>query len=85
MSLMNVMAEKGLVSREPEGRAFRYRPEVTREVTQTQLATDLWSRVYGGATSTLVAHLLEQSQPSEDELNAIRELLARFERPEEAQ
>jgi BlaI family transcriptional regulator, penicillinase repressor len=85
MSLMNVMAEKGLVSREPEGRAFRYRPEVTREDTQTQLATDLWSRVYGGATSTLVAHLLEQSQPSEDELNAIRELLARFERPEEAQ
>lgn len=83
MSLMNVMAEKDLLIREPEGRAFRYHPAVTRESTQTQLATDLWSRVYEGATSTLVAHLLEQSQPTDEELSAIRQLLERFERPEE--
>lgn len=83
MSLMNVMADKGLLRREPEGRAFRYQPAVSRDNTQSQLATDLWSRVYEGATSTLVAHLLEQSQPSEHELDAIRQLLNRFEQQEE--
>lgn len=83
MSLMNVMADKGLLRREPEGRAFRYQPAVSRDNTQSQLATDLWSRVYEGATSTLVAHLLEQSQPSEHELDAIRQLLNRFEQQED--
>lgn len=79
MSLMNVMAEKGLVKRIPEGRAFRYQPVVTRERTLAGLASDLWERVYEGSTQTLVAHVLEQSRPGEDELQAIRELLARLE------
>jgi BlaI family transcriptional regulator, penicillinase repressor len=83
LSLLNVMTDKGLLVREPQGRAFLYRPGVSREKTLGDLLGDLWQRAFSGSTSTLVAHLLEQTQPSEAELRAIRDTLQRFEPSEE--
>lgn len=84
MSLLNVMTGKRLLRREPCGRAFRYHPLVSRESTLSSLVSDLWQRVYSGSASTLVAHLLDQSQPGEAELQRIRETLQRFEAEQEA-
>jgi BlaI family transcriptional regulator, penicillinase repressor len=83
MSLMNVMADKGLLDRDPEGRAFRYRPTVERSKTLGGLVSDVWQRAFEGSASSLVAHLLNQAQPSADELAEIRRLLAQYEQPEE--
>jgi predicted transcriptional regulator len=83
LSLLNVMTDKGLLEREPQGRAFLYRPCVSREKTLKDLLGDLWQRAFSGSTSALVAHLLEEAQPSEAELRAIRQTLERFESSEE--
>ena len=83
LSLLNVMADKGLLERQPFGRAFQYQPAVSRESTLGQMLGDLWQRAFSGSASSLVAHLLDQTQPSEAELNAIRETLNRFESSEE--
>ena len=72
MSLMNVMTDKGLLQREPQGRAFIYQAAVPREETLGQVVGDLLGRVFEGSASSLVAHLLEQSQISDEELAAIR-------------
>ena len=84
MSLLNVMADKELLERLPEGRAFRYRPLVERSSTLGSLVSDVWQRAFGGSTSSLVAHLLDQAQPSSGELDEIRRLLSQYEPPKEA-
>jgi BlaI family transcriptional regulator, penicillinase repressor len=75
MSLLNVMTDKGLLHRRPQGRAFSYEAVSPREQTLRSLLGETLRRVYSGSASLLVAHLLDQSHPSEDELERIRSLL----------
>lgn len=75
MSLMNVMVEKGLLGRFPRGRAFVYVPAEPRDRTLRSLLGETLERAYSGSASLLVAHLLDQSTPSPEELDQIRALL----------
>ena len=79
MSLMNVMAEKGLLQRSPQGRAFVYEPASPRDQTLRSLLGETLERAYSGSASLLVAHLLDQSTPSAEELDLIRSLLDDYE------
>ncbi len=78
MSLLNVMTEKGLLRREPHGRAFLYVAASPREHTLRSMLQETLERVYSGSASLLVAHLLDQSNPSGAELKQIRSLLDDF-------
>jgi BlaI family penicillinase repressor len=78
MSLLNVMADKGLLARKPKGRAFVYAALVNREKTLRQMVGDLVGRVFEGSANALVAHLLEQASPSTQELDAIRQTIAAY-------
>ncbi|WP_435018325.1 BlaI/MecI/CopY family transcriptional regulator [Tundrisphaera sp. TA3] len=79
MSLMNVMADKGLLRRTPRGRAFAYVPASPREQTLRSMLGETLERAYQGSASLLVAHLLDQSTPSAEELDRIRALLDGYE------
>ena len=70
MSLLNVMSEKGLLVREPFGRAFKYSVAKTRETTLGSLVNDLVSRAFDGSKTALVAQLLEESIPTAEELKS---------------
>lgn len=85
MSLMNVMEEKGLLSRAPQGRAFVYDTKVTRRKTRSQMLKGMLNRVFDGSANLMVAHLLEQAKPSEEELEEIRRTLADFLDQEESE
>ena len=76
MSLMDVMFEKGLVAREPKGRAFLYRARATREKTLSGMVGDLLNRAFDGSAGAMVAHLMAQADLSDDELNEIRKAIA---------
>ena len=75
MSLMNVMTDKGLLERRPQGRAFVYVPAVPRDQTLRALLGETLERAYEGSASLLMAHLLDRSNPSTEELEQIRALL----------
>jgi BlaI family transcriptional regulator, penicillinase repressor len=75
MSLMNVMADKGLLKREPQGRAFLYRAAVARNKTVGRMLRDLLGRAFEGSATALVAQLLNHAQPSPHEMQQIRQLL----------
>ena len=75
MTLMNIMADKGLLEREPDGKAFRYRPARPRERTLKNMLADTLSRVFDGSATALVAQLLDNAKPSPDELKQIRKLI----------
>jgi len=80
MSLMNVMAEKGLLTQKPKGRAFVYSARVSQGRTQSQIVRDLLGRVFDGSASALVTHLLEQAKPDNKELDEIRKTISEFAR-----
>ena len=80
MSLLGVMTDKKLVTRKPEGRAFRYTAKLKPDQTEGKLLGHLLDRVFSGSTTALVARLLEQSKPSPDELDEIRRLIDEYKR-----
>lgn len=75
MSLLNVMTDKNLVTRKPDGRAFRYSAKMKPEQTEGKIIGNVLERVFDGSALALVARLLEQSQPSASELDEIRGLI----------
>jgi len=80
MSLLGVMTDKGLLTREPRGRAFVYRAKVSRERTLGKMVDDLLGRAFEGSVSALVARLLDQSSPSPEELEEIRKAVEVYRR-----
>jgi predicted transcriptional regulator len=78
MSLMSVMAEKGLLSAKPRGRAFVYSAQVSQARTQGEIVRDLLGRVFEGSASALVTHLLEEAKPDNEELDEIRKTISKF-------
>lgn len=79
MSLMNVMEEKGLLDRRPHGRAFVYRARVKEDAALGKLVRDLWGRAFDQSASTLVSRLLDETNPSEEEMKAIRAAISDYE------
>ena len=80
MSLMNVMAEKGLLNQKPKGRAFIYSAKVSRDKTQSSMLSDLLNRAFDGSANALVAHLLQQAEPNSKELDEIHKTITKFSR-----
>jgi predicted transcriptional regulator len=78
MSLLNVMTEKGLVKRQPKGRAFIYRARSDRARTLRRMVGRLLGRAFEGSTTQLVAHLLDQTKPSDEELDQIRKAIEEY-------
>ena len=78
MSLMNVMADKGLLERSPQGRAFVYRPTVAEDRTLAGMLGELLQKAFDGSANLLVSRLLEASSPTEAELAEIRKTLEKY-------
>ncbi len=80
MSLMNVMAEKGLLDQKPRGRAFIYTAKISRDKIQSGMLGDLLNRAFDGSANALVAHLLAQAEPNGAELDEINKTISKFSR-----
>ena len=76
---MQVMTEKGLLSRSKRYRSHVYEAVASIEDTQQQLAGDLLRRAFGGSAANLVLSALKaQPTPGED-LAEIRRLMKEVE------
>jgi len=65
MSLMNVMADKRLLSRAARGKAFLYTPKAARAATLASMVGDLVDHAFAGSASDLFVHLLQKTTPQE--------------------
>lgn len=83
MSLLNVMTDKGLLARKPLGRAFVYVPKAGRRKTMRRMLADLLGRGFEGSASLMVAHLLEEANPTADEMARIRLAIAQYEQDQD--
>ncbi len=79
LKLMQIMAEKGLVTRNEQNRAHIYAAQRSESDTQRSLLDDFVDRAFGGSAHRLALHVLGSKKSSEEELAEIRQLLERLE------
>lgn len=76
MTVMSRLADKGLLKRHKEGRAYIYRPAGSQEKVAGSMLRSLVQRLYGRATGTAIAHLLEtETDVDEDELDRLEQII----------
>ncbi len=78
LKLMQIMAEKGLVTRDESARTHIYAARSSRNKTQQRLVSDLLDRAFGGSAATLVMQALSSHPTSPEELRDIERLIANF-------
>src|SRR6185312_15992155 len=79
-TMLNVLLRKKKVKREQEGRAFRYRPVVSRERAMGSALNDMVKRMFGGSSEALLMAMVDTQQISAEELARVAERLAAAER-----
>jgi BlaI family transcriptional regulator, penicillinase repressor len=75
LKLLQIMAEKGLVTRDESARTHIYAPAHTEDQTQRQLVMDLVERAFDGSAAKLVLQALASKKATPEELDEIRKLL----------
>lgn len=74
-TMLNVLLKKDKVTREPEGRAYRYRAAVSRTFATGGALKDMVKRVFGGSPEALLMALVDTRQISAEELTRIADRL----------
>jgi BlaI family penicillinase repressor len=75
-TMLNVLLRKKKVKRVQEGRAYRYRPVVSRERATGNALSDLVTRMFGGSSEALLMAMVDSQQISAEELARIARKLA---------
>ena len=75
LKFMQIMHEKGLLTREKEGKTHIYSSAISEEVTQNQLLSKLLTTAFSGSKSQMVMQLLGNSKSTPEELEEIRKFL----------
>jgi BlaI family penicillinase repressor len=79
LKLMQIMAEKGFVTRNEKGRAHVYRAAVSEEQIHRNYLKHILTRVFDNSTGKLVAQALAARPVSPEELADIRRMLDEME------
>jgi predicted transcriptional regulator len=79
LKLMQIMTDKGLLTRDDSQFKHVYRPALTEEKAQKQLVGDLLDRAFSGSAEKLVMRALSAKKVSPKELARIRKMLDEFE------
>jgi predicted transcriptional regulator len=79
-TMLNVLLRKSKVKRVQEGRAFRYRPTVSRERANGSALHDMVKRMFGGSSEALLMAMVDARQIGPEELERVAQRLAAAER-----
>ena len=82
LKIMQIMLEKGLVTRDESERTHVYAAAVAEKQTQRTATADLLGRLFGGSAAALMQQALSLKPSSREELRQIRELVDALERGE---
>lgn len=82
LKTMQLMTEKGLLTRAERFGSHVYQAAVPREQTQKQIAGDLLRRAFGGSARSLLMGALAAQPASREELDEIRGMLEAYTKKE---
>ncbi|SMF61141.1 Predicted transcriptional regulator [Alteromonadaceae bacterium Bs31] len=79
LKMMQVMAQKGLLARQLDGRSHIYSPVIQESTTKNKLLSRFVDSTFGGSRSQLLMQLLGNAKVSDEELKEIKDFLAQIE------
>jgi predicted transcriptional regulator len=77
LKTMQIMLDKGLVSRTEEGKAHIYAAAMREEDMQGQLLKDLSDKLFSGSPALLAMHALSMQPASDEDIQLIKALIER--------
>lgn len=78
MTVMSRLAEKGMLERKQDGRAYTYTPAESRDAFCAGVVKRVIAGLFGSSTKPVLAHFVENLSPEDhDELDVLAELIAR--------
>jgi predicted transcriptional regulator len=83
LKIMQIMTEKGLLSRDTENRSHVYTPTLQPEEVQATILDHIVKTVFRGSRANLVLQALGNHQTSSEELEQIRILMNTIEKRED--
>ena len=75
LKLMQIMLEKGLLTRNDTNRTHVYSPNVKQELIQKQLVSKIINGMFKGSPAQLIMHALGNHRASKEELIEIKKYL----------
>lgn len=79
LKFLQIMLEKGIVSRQKSGKLHLYKAIANKENTKQQMVDKIIDTVFEGSASQLVISALGNNKSSKEELKAIRKYLDELE------
>lgn len=76
LKLMQIMFEKGLLTRNDSAKTHIYRPALAKEKTQKQIVGKIINNLFEGSATNLVMQALGTSKPKKEELEKIEALIS---------
>eukprot|EP01042_Synura_sphagnicola_P015413 gene15413-19514_t len=77
LKTLQIMTEKGLVTRTEAGKAHLYSAAMREQDMQGQLLKELSEKLFSGSTAMLAMHALSMSPASDEDLQLIKALIER--------
>lgn len=75
LTVLQTLEEKGHVTHEQEGRAYRYHPEVDREEAGSSAVTYMLRKIFRDSPRLLLSQLVSDRDLSEEDLRELKSLL----------
>jgi predicted transcriptional regulator len=75
MTMMNILEEKGHLSRRKEGRAYRYEPVKPKNQVISGMVDDFVGRVFEGSATPLIVSLVKDKKISKKDLEEIARMI----------
>jgi BlaI family transcriptional regulator, penicillinase repressor len=76
LKLMQIMHEKGLLTRNAESKTHVYEAAIDKKITQTQIVNKLINKLFAGSPSDMVLQALGNNKTTPEELQKIELLIA---------
>ena len=74
-TVLQRLHKKGIVDFYKEGRQYIYTPLISEKETQSSMAHNLVTQLFGGKSSVLVNHLLEADAFEKEELEQLKKMI----------
>lgn len=79
LKLMQIMIQKGLLTREKKGKLHIYKPDITQSDTQRKMLDRILETAFQGSSMNLVMKVLGNRKTSREELKKIKEYIEKLE------
>ncbi|MBN1181446.1 MAG: BlaI/MecI/CopY family transcriptional regulator [Bacteroidales bacterium] len=79
LKIMQLMHEKGMLSREENGRSHIYTPEIDEKQAQDALVNNLLTTAFEGSAMKLVMQALGNTKTSKEDLEQIKNFINKME------